>query len=238
MATLPTIKPMFQRTTLLSSGKEVKIRPFNIGEQKQIILAKETAKNDIDVYKAVIDLIRGCAEGVEPLELYQPEFEKLFYDMRSISDGNELEFTLRYKDDSGLEKDCIQKINTQTELVLSGKNFESIIDVDKNIKCKFRQVKIKDLMSIGGYTTISEESKVFKILSYCLDTVYNGQEVITQFTIEDATAFIDSLPDKVLREIVKFYNEAPSLECTKTFICEGRKEPVKLSREEVRSFLS
>ena len=59
---LPKIKQIYHRTKLFSDNKEVKFRPFTVGEQKQIMVIKETKKKESDLYKSIIDLTQGCVK--------------------------------------------------------------------------------------------------------------------------------------------------------------------------------
>ena len=71
---LPKLKQAWFKTKLLSTGKEVRFRPFSVGEQKRVMLVRSTSKNDIELYKAIIEMAQNCVEGVDtPLEEKRPK---------------------------------------------------------------------------------------------------------------------------------------------------------------------
>jgi hypothetical protein len=246
---LPQVPQVYHRTKLLSTGQEIKLRPFTVGEQKSVMLVRETMKEgqEMNIYKAIVDLVSGCIEGNTPdnkkidvYGMYQVEFEKLFYDLRSISDGDEFTFTIPYKKDND-EKDytCEQTINIQKDLVLVNENnFQTTININKQLAIKIRQVKIKDLLSIENFSQLNDVNRISKIINLCIEAVINGEEVLTQFAPEEIGHFIDQLPDVILKKISKFFENTPALICTKEFMCPGKSETVKLSKEDIRSFLS
>jgi len=244
MSTLPTLEAKYHRTKLSSNGKEVKMRPYTTGEQKQVMLVRETAKNDNDLYKTIIELVRNCVSyvdgtPVDATELFQVDFEKLFYDLRAISDGEDLPFTMKYTNDAGIECECNQTINTQTDLVITGTNWEKLIKITDVIAIKFRQVTMRDILSISNYDSLSDTEKVFTLMGNCVQHIIDGETIIKDYTQDDLKVFIESIPSNIFKkEIVTFFSETPKLVCTKKFICEGKDEPVTVTAEEVRSFLS
>jgi len=170
---LPKIEKKYHRTKLISNNKEIKFRPFTIGEQKQIMLVKETAKEEINIYKAIADLVQNCTEGIEVLNLYNVDFEKLFYDMRTIADGSILPFNLNCTNKECKHKNEDMSINTQEDLKLSNKSFLKEVKVKEypNLVFHIGQPKLKDNFIVETNKYKNDNQKAFDLMVYC---IYRG----------------------------------------------------------------
>ncbi len=240
---LPSLEQKYFRTKLVSNNKEVQFRPFTIGQQKQVMVIRSTTTNEIDVYKAVISLVQDCVKDITVEDLYIIDFEKLFYDIRTASDGSIIKFSYVCQNDIGEERKAKCEHTNEFELdvnkdvKISSKVFTKQIKIDgTSIMINLRQHKLKDLFIIEGKKYDSDELKALDSLIYCIDSVIEGEKIIRDFTHEEITKFVESLADKYLTELKKFYENAPKIEVEKKFKCEKCGQDVAVGKEGVGSF--
>jgi hypothetical protein len=238
MSNLPQLQHKYHITYLADTNAEIRFRPFTVGQQKQIMLIKNEKKKDVDVYKAIIQMIQDCIQGKIVIEeLYPAVFEKLYYDIKTISNGNKVEFKCKCPH---CKEEHEYIIDTQKDLIINNPKYELLVDISKEeqIKAKFIHVNIKNLMTIENKKYKSDEYKTLDTIAYCLHAVYVKDKVITEFTHEEAVEFIDNIEEGTFKTIANFFASMPALSTTKEFECESCKKKFTLTEEEVRGFLS
>ena len=241
--TLPIVNKKYHTTTLFSetSKKKVKFRPFTIGEQKKVMLVRETSDDTVDVYKAIAQLAEECVEGVDVYELYTVDFEKLFYDMKTVADGSTLPFVLECTDEKCKHKNDGFEINVQSDLKLSGKKFTTELTIpdqgDGEIKVHIRQPKLKDTFIIESKEYDTDDEKALDLMVHCIDKIAQGEQVFKDFTFEEAKTFFESLPQVYLDKLIVFFNDTPSIITDKKFFCEKCDKEIVISKNDVKLFL-
>lgn len=248
---LPVLKQRVFKTKILSSGQEISFRPFSLGEQKLIMIGKDQAGDNKGAFmETLIAVASKCVEGVDLKTLYPVDIQKLFYDIKSVSSGNNVDFTMQCKneecvvvDKNGKKspKTSPQQINTTVDL--EGQNldrFKTKIElVDDKITLNLEQPKMKDAIRIQKMKGMSDNEMAFAVLPYALKSAVLGEEVFTDFTIEEASQWIESIRDQnALREIGDFFKNGPALVCTKKFVCPHCQHENEMTREEVQSFFT
>ena len=144
---LPKIEVQWAKAKLIGSKKEIRFRPFKIKDQKKVMLIKSAAKDDVEIYKGIIDMVQSCIEGEKVENMWPAELERLFYDIRSLSDGNDINFKMDCRDKKcKFNSDYV--LNTRDDLELSNTEFEKNFPIKgTNIVVNFRQPKIKDVFN-------------------------------------------------------------------------------------------
>jgi len=211
---LHKVNKKWNTTNLLSNGKEIKFRPFTVGEQKNIILVRQTKKKDAHVWKAIMDLVQECVEGIKIKDMYSVDFERLFYDIRSVSDGETIEL----------------------DLPCSGKSKD---DDGKEIKC---DCKIPATLNINDDLELSNKTNFIKKIKLIEDgivlTSSKGNETNKPETHKEAIDFIDSLSTKYMKDISKFFQNAPAIISNKEYVCPSCDTKNKLTDKDIKGFLS
>ena len=241
MSSLPKIEQKWHQTTLLSSNKNVEFRGFKVGEQKELLIVKGTSKSDGDLYAAIVNMIQGCVKDLQVKELSIVDFEKLFYDIRSVSDGNNISVTIKCpkcKTENTLD------VNTTNDFEIKNPdNKKLVMDIVESgdaIKAFFEHPNVKDSAKVEKKKYSSDEEKAFDMVAFCLKKVVQGESVATDFSHDEALNFIESLPGNYFEKIEKFFGNAPSLVINKEFNCtsESCGKPIIKRGEPARDFLS
>ena len=138
---LPKIDVPIYETTLISTGKTIKFRPFLVKEQKLFMMAAQS-DNSKDVIDAIRQVLTNCILDTEVDVNTLPSFdlEYLFMHLRARSVGEVV--NLRYvcnnkvKDEKGEEKDCggLVKIDINLTEIEPTKNPEhsNKVELSKN----------------------------------------------------------------------------------------------------------
>lgn len=214
--TLPKIDAPIYETTIHSTNKKIKYRPYLVKEKKILMIAYES-KDPNAAYTAVKQIVNNCTFGemnVETLALF--DLQNLFLKIRSKSVGEEVDF--------GFECPKCKKI------IKNHINFENL-----NIKTnKDHNIKIQLTDSVGvvmKYPTIFIE-KLFdvandnsqlidlKIITNCIDYIYDKEEIYRDIPEEELNTFVESLTESQLKKIEKFFETMPKLEYKINYSCE------------------
>lgn len=248
---LPVLNRKIFKTEILSTGQEVNFRPYSLGEQKLIMIGKDQAGNNEGLFmETLIAVTSKCVEGVDLKSLYTVDIQKLFYDIKSVAAGNRVEFTMSCKNPScvTIGKDQKPVANTSPQFIDTTHDLEAVnlgnlktqVElVDDKITLNLEQPKIKDAIRIKKQKGLSDNETAFAVLPYALKSAVQGEHVYTDFTIEEASAWFDSIQDpKAIQQISEFFKDSPALITTKKFNCPHCGQDNEMTREEVQSFFT
>ena len=96
---LPKLETPTYRLTLPSTGEEIKYRPFLVREQKVLLIAQQSEK-DQEIADAIGELVRACTfDRIDTNNAPMFDVEYIFLQLRSKSVGEKVELTLTCPDD-------------------------------------------------------------------------------------------------------------------------------------------
>ena len=97
--TLPKLEVKTYNLTLPSTGEEIKYRPFLVKEQKTLLMAQESKKDD-EIVDAMSQLINDCTFGkVDPKTAPMFDVEYIFLKVRTQSVGSKVDMVVTCPDD-------------------------------------------------------------------------------------------------------------------------------------------
>ena len=96
---LPKLETPKHKCILPLSEREIKFRPFLVGEQKMLLIAQES-ENQNDVIREMMRLIDVCADDINVKELPSIDIEFLFLQLRIKSIGETSNITVKCDDDN------------------------------------------------------------------------------------------------------------------------------------------
>jgi hypothetical protein len=204
---LPKIKHPTYEVVVPSSKQKINLRPFTVHEEKLLLMAKSSEKTE-DVIKTVKQIIQNCIiEVVDVSKLATFDIEYLFIKLRAKSVGEEVE--LEYTDPSS-EEVIKFKVNLDEIEVKTDPNHKNTIIITDNIGVKMRYPTIEEVFLIDASN--EEEKIVMDVLYNCIESVYDDDEVYTEFTREEMISFINELPIGAMEKIKEFFETMPSVE--------------------------
>jgi hypothetical protein len=225
---LPKIDVPTYETTLISSGKKVKYRPFLVKEQKLFLMASQSndEKETINVVKQVLNNCIISDIDVEDLPTF--DLEHLFMQLRARSVGEVV--NLKYncnnivKDDKGEDKPCGGLVKFDLNIL----DIKPTIDKDHDSKIQITEklgivMKYPTLKMVGNFDNLQNESidSIMEIIVSCIDFIYDDDQMYyaKDSTKEELLEFVDNLQQDDLEKIQKFFTTMPKISKPLDFKC-------------------
>ena len=219
---LPKIDVPIYDLTLPSNGKEIKIRPFLVKEEKLLLMAAES-KDPATIISTTLQIISNCIlEGdvkINALPFFDIDY--LFIALRAKSLGETIQ--VNFKCNNMVEG---QPCGSVFPVDINISNFE-IYNIDKP-----KVVQLSNTMSLRmKFPTYSlmrmlDEKdnaleKKSKIMAACIDAIVNKNDVMSakDYSREQMIEFIDGLTEEQVREIEGFTGKMPSFAIKANKIC-------------------
>jgi hypothetical protein len=205
---LPKIElPLFE-TTLFSTGKKVKFRPFTVREEKILLIAQEA--NDIDqTLLAIRQIITNCVYDLDVETLPMFDMEYLMLQLRAKSVNNVITFSIT---DPDTQKPVEIELDIDTIELTVDKRHSKEIQVSEDMRLIMRYPRLDEVSLFKNYKG-NEVNTLFDIMIACIDCVVDGDTVsrLEDFTKEEIKTFIESFPGTVINDLKTFFETIPVL---------------------------
>lgn len=209
---LPSVVVPSYELILPSTEKPIKYRPFIVKEEKLLLLALESGKNN-EITNAIKTVIGNCilTKGIKVETLPVFDIEYLFLNIRARSVGEDVELKVICPDDEITEVD----VTIDLDDIKVTKNPEHTKQIKLNskmmIELKYPSLDqfINSNFNVEGIST----DQAFDMIVECIDKLYDGDEVYAynDYTKDEWTQFIDSMNSSVFKKIEKFFETMPKL---------------------------
>jgi len=218
---LPILKHPTYKIKLPSNNKELKFRPFLVGEEKILLMAMES-KNANEIVMAIEQIVKSCSiSKIKVSEMPILDVEYFFLHLRAKSKGEVLE--LKYMC-TNCDKPIDFELNIDNVKVKKNKNHNKKIPIDGDIGMVMKY----PTMAIANIITEAEEVKnkvesQFNIIKSCIDYVYDNEEIhkFSDQTEEEVDEFINNLSEKPIVEATNFLNTMPEVVYEDTLTCDN-----------------
>ena len=232
---LPKIATPTYELEIPSSKEKLTYRPFLVKEEKLLLLAMETEKDE-DIIHGIKTIINNCTfekVNVETMPLFDLEF--IFLNVRAKSVGEVINLKLLCEDDKETYADV--SINLED------------IKVDFN-DTHTNHIKLNDdvsmIMSYPQYNMMttpeggSDTAYVFKIIKQSVSQIVEGETIHEKadFTDKELDEFIESLTSKQFQDIQLFFETMPRLRHEVKFKNPKTKKQNKVTLEGMQSFFA
>ena len=210
---LPIVETQTYELTLPSTDIKVKYRPFLVKEEKILLQAMESQKQN-EIVQALKQIVNACTFGsLNVNELPTFDLEYIFLNIRAKSVGEVAKLKVLCPDDNETYANVdidLTEINVQVD---DKHNNNIVIDENKKIGMI---MKYPTLGSIDTEMKIDQKvsAKVlFDIIAKSIYQVYEGDKVFnaTDYTKDEMTNFIESLDSKTFLKVQEFYDTMPKL---------------------------
>ena len=201
---LPKIKHPTYKITIPSTKKEINIRPFTVQEEKLLLMAKASEKIE-DIISCVNQIVSNCV--IEPIDtntLATFDIEYIFIKLRAKSIGEVVD--LQYEE--GDER-LNFKVNLDDIKVIFNPEHTNKIHVFDKIYFKMKYPTLEDMREVQDGI---DENNILKILYRCIDTIYDDENVYSEYTEKELEEFINSLPIESINNLTKFFDTMPAVE--------------------------
>jgi hypothetical protein len=228
---LPSLQTPEFTTTVPSSGKEVKFRPFLVKEEKILYFALESGETG-DIVSAIQKIFTNCILSdfkVDDMAYF--DFEYLFLMLRAKSVGESIELKLRHDvEDCGQVNDI--SINIEDIKVVTVPNHTDKIMLNDDIGVKMKYPTIENL------SLVQQDQNTFDIIRDSIEYVYDQETVYDDFTKDEADNFLESLSKSQFELISEFFATMPKLRHEVKYKCKKCKKTETVLLEGLQSFFT
>jgi len=223
---LPKIDVPIYDVQLPLTKKKIRYRPFLVKEEKLLMMAMEA--NDIKgVTTTIKQIVNNCIldeVDVEKLPVTDIEFLFLQLRARSVSEIVELSYKCNntLKDDEGNEKTCNHIVKFDFNIfdikpAFDEKHTNKIeLSPELGVVMRYPTFESIELIEDGN-----DVSKVFSILTTCVDYIYDKDNIYyaKDVTAEELNEFIDGMTRDQFEKVKDFFDTMPKLKKNVDFKC-------------------
>jgi len=211
---LPKLNTPTYELEVPSTDEKLKYRPFLVKEEKILLMAMESGKNE-DIIQAVKDIVSECT--FKKLDLgNMPMFdvEYIFLNIRAKSVGEVSKLKLLAPDDKKTYVDT--EVNLTDVQVQVGDEHTNKIELTDEMGMIMTYPTI-DSFANSGIQDI-KASNMLEVISSCILQIYekNGEKVYhaKDQTQKELTEFVEQLNTKQFKQVQKFFDTMPKLKHT------------------------
>ena len=232
---LPKIATPTYELEIPSSKEKLTYRPFLVKEEKLLLLAMETEKDE-DIIHAIKTIITNCTfekANVENMPLFDLEF--IFLNVRAKSIGEVIKLKLLCEDDKETYADV--SINLEDIKVDFNDTHTNIIELNDNVSIIMSYPQYNMMTTPEGG---SDTAYVFKIIKQSVSQIVEGETIHEKadFTEKELDEFIESLTSKQFADIQNFFETMPRLRHEVKFKNPKTKKQNNVTFEGMQSFFA
>lgn len=231
---LPKLNSVTYSITVPSTGKDIEIRPFNVKEQKILMIAKESGDQG-QMIRAARDLIAGCTLGaINVNELTMFDFEYIFLMARAKSVG----------ETTDIRVSC-RSCKSQNDITINIEDAHVQGEIKKDMKVKLtdnvgvllKYPRFTDAEKIAKLNGKSATAGIDSIMT-CIDSIYDADNVYeaSDQSAKELQEFVESLSTKQFKDISDMFKEMPTVSLDVGFKCIKCRETNEIKLEGLSNF--
>ena len=233
---LPKLNTPLYELELPSTGGKIKFRPFLVKEQKILMMAQESEKEN-EIADAISSIIYACTDGVVDAKS-SPLFdiEYVFLQLRAKSVGETAKLKIKCPDDEKTFVDVNVKLDEISVQMTDDHSNE--IKITDAIKIVMKYPVLNDMRNMGG--TNKEVDNVFGLLKSCIWEIHDGDTVYNKvdMTAKEIEEFVDNLNTGQFESLMDFFKTMPKLRHTISVTNPKTKKTGEVVLEGLDSFLA
>jgi len=208
---LPKLDIPIYELVVPSTDEKIKYRPFLIKEEKILLIAMESGKNE-DIIQAVKQIVSECTFNTLKLgDMPMFDVEYIFLQIRSKSVGEVSKLKVLCKDD-GKTYANVEVDLTEIEVQVNDDHTNKIELTDEMaIIMKYPTI---DSFSTAGISDITAENMLDVIVA-CIDKIYDkkGEEVYDSkdSTKKELMDFVEQMNTTQFQDVQAFFDSMPKL---------------------------
>jgi len=211
---LPKLNTPTYELEVPSTDDKIKYRPFLVKEEKILLMAMESGKNE-DIVQAVKDIVLTCTfDKLDVSNLPMFDVEYIFLNIRAKSVGETSKLKLLAPDDKKTYVDV--ELNLTEVKVQVDDNHTNKIELENDMGIIMTYPTIDSFMESGIQTVTA--SNMLDIISSCILQIYEkkGEKVYNSKdqTKKELTEFIESMNTKQFKQVQVFFDTMPKLKHT------------------------
>ena len=201
-----------------SSGKKIKYRPFLVKEEKILIIALESRKQN-EITNAVKDVLKKCilTRGVKVDDLPTFDIEYIFLNIRAKSIGEDIRLTVTCPDDRETQVPVTIYVDEIKVTKPEGHTNDVVIDDKLTLRMKYPSLNqfVENNFEVDDDPEVLV-NKTFKVVADCMDTVFTEEDAweAKDYTSAERVKFVEQLNSKQYKKVENFFATMPKLSHT------------------------
>ena len=224
---LPKIDVPVFSINLISTGKEVKFRPFTVKEEKLFLMANESSdlKTVIDTTKQVLNNCIISDVDIDKLPVFDIEYLFLNIRARSVSEIINLNYKCN-NDIKNEEGDDTHKCNHAVQIDVNILDIKPKNDVKQDTKIQITDkvgmvMKYPNFDTVKKYDNVDQADVIMKLTADCIEYIYDDDQIYyaKDTPEEELIDFIEGMQSKDLEKIKNFFDNMPKISKDLDFKC-------------------
>ena len=234
---LPTIAVPEYELEIPSSKLKVKYRPFLVKEEKILLLALESEKQD-NIVNAIKHIIETCVYSETNVnEMPTFDLEYIFLQLRAKSKGEVIE--LKYECPKCKTELPININIDDIKVTFQDKHTKKIeLDTNLGVVMKYPTIELQNKITqtAEGEKT-SDVENIFTMVTACIDYIYDNENTypLKDHTEKEVDDFIDSLTDAHFQKLSSFFDTMPVIKHEFQIKCTKKKKDKTCSYKETQT---
>ena len=202
---LPQLKTPTYELKLKTIQEPIKYRPFLVKEEKILMIASETG-DEKNIINAIGEIVTACTFGkVKSGSIPIFDLEYLFLNIRGKAIGEKIKVNVKCPDD--------MKTMVETEIDIGDiklnetEKHTNVVEITDEIKLVLKY----PTMNMVSKLNLNDPKELFKVIPKMIESVYEGEKIIEDFSEKEADDFISSLNSQQFLEVQKFFETMPKL---------------------------
>ena len=223
---LPKLDVPMYNIKLISTGQEVRIRPFLVKEQKLFLMASET-EDSKETINTIRQVLKNCIlDEVDVDNLPTFDLEYLFMNLRARS--VEEVVNLKYKCNNNIKNDKGEETVCNGSVEFDVNLLEVIPTTHAEHTNKFQLtekigicLRYPTFEMIQKYEGMDENDIMVNILVDCIEYLFDSEQIYytKDSTRKELEEFVESMQQKDLEKIKVFFDTMPEIKKDVHFKC-------------------
>jgi len=223
---LPKLDVPIYNIKLISTGQDIRIRPFLVKEQKLFLMASET-EDSKETINTIRQVLKNCIlDEVDVDNLPTFDLEYLFMNLRARS--VEEVVNLKYKCNNNIKNNKDEEIVCNGSVEFDVNLLEVVPTTHAEHTNKFQLnekigicLKYPTFEMIQKYEGMDENDIMINILVDCIEYLFDSEQIYysKDSTRKELEEFVESMQQKDLEKIKVFFDTMPEIKKDVHFKC-------------------
>lgn len=237
---LPTINAPIYELTLPIKNEKIKYRPFNIKEQKILMIALES-NDGIFINENVKEVMKACTKSEIDIDfLSTTDVEYFFLHLRARSIGEIIKPRYRCKNvvDGKICETNMEKPINVLDVSIDLNDYNDVIELDTNLGFKMKHPNFDIVKNFNSNLDINNITS--EIIAGCVEYVFDSEKLYykDEYTKEDLIEWIDNLNNDQFKKIEEHFTHLPKLKKQFNLTCETCGYEHEIVLEGLENFLA
>jgi hypothetical protein len=234
MALPKVVTPEFT-TTLPSTGKKIRFRPFLVKEEKILLMAME-GNDSIEISTTVRNILKSCVlDEINVDKLPTFDIEHLFLQLRAKSVGEVVELRVRHQNpESECKGFADVTVNIDEIKITPFSRDDTKIMMNDEIGVVVHYPTINDIIDLE----LTNADSIMNLVVNCVDYAFDKNQIYNEFTRQEMIDFLESFNSDQFVNLIKFFDKIPKIHYDLNWTCPTCGESETIELEGLTSFFT